>query len=49
VVIRGVPQEKCEVHHNWFLGHGTARAAVRAEAKTTVKDNAYGAKPTAAK
>ena len=49
VVIRGVPQEKCDVHHNWFLRHGTARAAVRAEAKTTVKDNAYGAKPTAAK
>ena len=48
VVIRGVPQDKCEIHHNWFLRHGTARAAVRAEAKTTVKDNAHGAKPTAA-
>ena len=49
VVIRGAPQEKCQVHHNWFPKHRTARAAVRAEAKTTVKDNAYGAKPKAAK
>jgi len=49
VVIRGVPQEKCEVHHNWFLKHASAARAVRAFAKTTVENNAYGPKPTAAK
>ena len=49
VVIRGVPQEKCEVHHNWFLKHADARRAVRAFAKTEVRDNVYGDKPQAAK
>ncbi|MFO7899150.1 MAG: right-handed parallel beta-helix repeat-containing protein [Planctomycetota bacterium] len=48
VVIRGVPQEKCEVHHNWFVRHRSARHAVRARARTTVTDNAYGAKPKTA-
>jgi len=45
VVIRGVPQEKCDVHHNWFPTHADAGKAVRAGDKTTVKDNAYGEKP----
>lgn len=45
VVIRGVPEKKCEVHHNWFLKHGDAKQAVRAAEKTTVSDNAYGEKP----
>jgi len=49
VVIRGVPQEKCEVHHNWFPKHDNAREAVRAAAKTRVYSNAYGDKPKAAK
>ena len=49
VVIRGVPQEKCEVHHNWFSEHADPARAVRASAKTKVENNAYGDKPTAAK
>jgi len=49
VVIRGVPEQKCEVHHNWFPRHATAAKAVRAAAKTKVFDNAYGSKPKAAK
>jgi hypothetical protein len=43
VVIRGVPEESCEVHHNWFTTHEDAKAAVRAEERTHVHDNAYGA------
>ena len=49
VVIRGVPQETCAVHHNWFPNHAKAGKAVRASAKTNVRDNAYGPKPKAAK
>jgi hypothetical protein len=45
VVIRGTPEEACEVHHNWFPRHRDARAAVRAGAKTNVVNNAYGAEP----
>jgi len=45
VVIRGVPQDKCDVHHNWFLGHTQPSQAVRAGAKTQVHDNACGAEP----
>jgi parallel beta helix pectate lyase-like protein len=48
IVIRGVPQDKCDIHHNWFVKHATAKAAVRAEAKTFVKDNVYGATPKVA-
>jgi len=49
VVIRGVPQDKCDVHHNWFVKHAKPAQAVRASAKTNVVDNAYGPKPEAAK
>jgi hypothetical protein len=49
VVIRGVPQEKCVVHHNWFVRHVDARRAVRAQAKTEIRDNACGARPKAAR
>lgn len=49
VVIRGVPQEQCEIHHNWFPKHGSAAQAVQASAKTKVENNAYGDKPKAAK
>jgi len=49
VVIRGVPEEKCEVHHNWFLKHGEAGQAVRSSAKTKVAKNAYGDKPKVVK
>lgn len=45
MVIRGVPEEKCEVHHNWFLHHRTPQEAVHAAAKTAVFSNAYGLEP----
>ena len=45
VVIRGVPEETCAVHHNWFLRHARPQQAVRAAAKTYTHDNAYGAEP----
>lgn len=45
VVIRGVPQETCEVHSNWFVKHDGAGRAVRTSGKTRVFDNAYGALP----
>ncbi|HIQ22683.1 MAG TPA: hypothetical protein EYH34_15770 [Planctomycetes bacterium] len=45
VVIRGVPEERCEVHRNWFPRHPTPQSAVRAEEKTRVYDNAYGTDP----
>lgn len=48
VVIRGVPQQKCEIHHNWFLKHSSAAEAVRASAKTKVENNVYCDKPKAA-
>ena len=49
VVIRGVPQEKCEMHHNWFPKHGSAEQAVGASTRTKVENNVYGDKPKAAK
>ena len=49
VVIRGVPEETCDVHHNWFPKHPGSAEAVRASARTNVFDNAYGPSPTAAK
>ena len=49
VVIRGVPQEECEVHHNWFPRHGGPEQAVRSSAKTQVFTNAYADKPPVAK
>ena len=49
IVIRGVPQETCEVHHNWFQEHATPEKAVRAKERTRVDDNAYGRKPTEAR
>jgi hypothetical protein len=48
VVIRGVPQEKCEVRNNWFPRHENAAQAVRASENTRVFDNLYGEKPEAA-
>lgn len=48
VVIRGVPEQKCEVHHNWFPKHADAERAVRAAARTSVFDNAYGPEPKVA-
>ncbi|MBT5900817.1 MAG: hypothetical protein HOH58_01770, partial [Opitutaceae bacterium] len=42
IVIRGVPQESCRVHHNWFPRHSNAAEAVEAESGTLVENNAYG-------
>jgi hypothetical protein len=49
VVIRGVPQQKCHVHHNWFLKHSEPSQAVRSSEKTKVFDNAYTNEPKTAK
>ena len=49
VVIRGVPQEKCEVHHNWFVKHSEPSQAVRSAGKTKVFKNAYTNKPKVVK
>ncbi len=45
IVIRGVPETGCIVHHNWFPKHDGARQAVRASARTKVTDNVYGSDP----
>jgi hypothetical protein len=47
VVIRGVPEDKCQVHHNWFAKHKSPTQAVRASERTEVHDNACGSEPTA--
>jgi hypothetical protein len=49
VVIRGVPQDKCEVHHNWFMKHSGTLEAVRFSGKTKVFSNAYTNEPKMAK
>ena len=49
VVIRGVPQDKCEVYHNWFIKHSEALQAVRSFGKTKVFDNVYTNEPNVAK
>jgi hypothetical protein len=43
VVIRGIPEEKCEVYQNWFPVHKRKRRAVRASDRTTARDNLYAA------
>jgi hypothetical protein len=49
VVIRGVPQEECNVHRNWFARHHEPDSAVRAASGTHVFDNLYGHHPKAAR
>jgi hypothetical protein len=49
IVIRGVPEEECEVHHNWFVRHNDAGQAVRSSGRTEVFNNAYTDKPKIAK
>jgi hypothetical protein len=49
VVIRGVPEDSCEVRRNWFARHGEPRLAVRASSRTTIEDNACGIEPRKAK
>ena len=41
IVIRGVPQEGAEVHHNWFYQEPNG-TSVRSDGKTQVLNNAYG-------
>ncbi len=49
VVIRGVPEEKCEVYHNWFVKHKDIEMALSGiSGKTTAFDNLYGENPTIA-
>jgi hypothetical protein len=43
IAIRGVPEDTCLVHHNWFAEHEGPDSAVRAPAEgTDVYDNVYG-------
>jgi hypothetical protein len=50
VVVRGVPQEKCDAHHNWFLKHSDPKKAVgESSEKLKAFNNVYGDNPTAAK
>ena len=49
VMIRGVPQEKCEIYHNWFPIHRNSGQAVKGSAKTVVENNLYGTKPNVGK
>jgi len=49
VVIRGVPQETCQVHNNWFVAHSESAKAVRASKRTIVTNNAYGPEPKTAR
>ena len=49
VKIRGVPQDKCDVHHNWFLKHSGPEEAVKGlSAKTKAFNNVYGNRSKAA-
>ena len=48
IVIRGIPEETCDVHHNWFPKHFEPGKAVSASANTNVTDNVYGPEPKAA-
>jgi hypothetical protein len=46
IVIRGVPEEEAEVHHNWFFHHRPegqpGNNPVRYDSKTNIHANAYG-------
>ena len=48
IVIRGVPEQQCDVHHNWFPKHADPASAVTAAARTNVSNNVYGPQPEAA-
>ncbi|MCD6359630.1 MAG: hypothetical protein J7M38_02125, partial [Armatimonadetes bacterium] len=43
IAIRGIPDDICDVHHNWFVTHAGPETAVRASERTVVHDNAWGA------
>ena len=39
VVIRGVPEDKCDIHHNWFAKHTGLNQAVRGLSEKTIAMN----------
>jgi|TARA_R110002050_G_scaffold149192_1_gene275580 hypothetical protein len=39
IVIRGIPEEKCEIHHNWFAKHKETEQAVRGLSEKTIAIN----------
>lgn len=41
VVVRGLPEEEADIHHNWFF-QPPGETAVRAPGRTRVHDNAHG-------
>jgi hypothetical protein len=42
VVIRGVPEDKCEIHHNWFAKHNDINQAIKGlSEKTRSTKNVY--------
>jgi hypothetical protein len=47
IAIRGVPEDICDVHHNWFPRHGPKQTVVRAQDRTNVHDNAHGGREAA--
>jgi hypothetical protein len=50
VVIRGVPEEKCEIYQNWFLKHTDPEGAIGGLSdKTSAYNNVYGEKPRVAR
>lgn len=49
VVIRGVPEDTCDVYHNWFPLHDTPARAVRGAERTRAFDNAHGPEGTVIK
>jgi hypothetical protein len=47
VVIRGTPEERCDIYQNWFAAHANEEAAVRGiSERTAARNNAYGASPS---
>src|SRR5690606_426983 len=49
-VIRGIPEEKCEVYQNWFINHaGPEQAVGGLSEKTTAFNNVYGNNPPSVK
>jgi len=45
VCIRGIPEDVCLVHHNWFVAHENPEKAVVAEKQTKSYNNIYGENP----
>tara|TARA_B100000131_G_scaffold138372_1_gene134710 strand:+ start:3461 stop:4546 length:1086 start_codon:yes stop_codon:yes gene_type:complete len=42
VVIRGIPEIRCDVYHNWFKKHTNQIEAVKAQKNTFINKNLYG-------